>query len=298
MPRGKGKSTKACQTDTVFLTEEQVENILAKSVSHLENEIKRLQTEVSDLKSTSNKLINDSDALNNLQQASETQAEQFRERFDSFEEENNAAIQSICKQFNSQMEARAEIINRTMVKTDELEQIHKMNNLRIAGLDEEDGEDIESKVINLAQKMKLKLKSTDIEEARRMGPVKENKKRDVLVKFTCSAMRDNVYRHRKLLTSSAKSVYVNEDLTQRRSLLFYEARRLRKQGRIFGVWSQHGSIMIKVNQQSKPEAVSNYGEVVALMKKESGVTQETRNFEEEANSLSEVYNDLGELDYA
>ena len=61
----------------------------------------------------------------------------------------------------------------------------------------------------------------------------------------------------------------NEDLTQRRSQLFYEGRNLRKQGRIFGVWTQQGNILIKVTQKSQPKEVTNYKQIIAQIENQS-----------------------------
>ena len=61
-----------------------------------------------------------------------------------------------------------------------------------------------------------------------------------------------------MLHQTTNPVFVNEDLTQRRSQLFYEARRLKKQGRLFGAWSQQGNILVKVKEQSQPKAVAVY----------------------------------------
>ncbi len=154
MPRSRGKATKGCQTDTVFLSEEQVEKIVTRNLSHLEHEIKRLQGEIKDLKSirdestldsavlntlqseigdlklSSNKLIKDNDALNNLQQATDIQIEQFQARLDQIEEDNSCNIQKLYKR----VDAKEGEIYKMQKRTDELEQINKMNNLRIAAL--------------------------------------------------------------------------------------------------------------------------------------------------------------------
>ncbi len=310
MPRQKSKATKSCQTDTLFLTEDQVEKILAKNLSHFESELRRLQNEITDLKSsaisitkdhedtdavkniqqditdlksTSIKLTKDSDVLNNLQQATEIQVEQLQAKFEHFEEENRNSIGKMYQQ----LEAKAESINIIQEKTDELEQINKMSNIRIASLKEEEGEDVQSKVINLAEKMKIRLRPTDIREVRRMGPVNENKTRDILVKFTSRRTRDDLYQHRKMLTHETEPIYVNEDLTQRRSQLFYEGRKLRNQGRIFGVWSQQGNILIKVTQNCQPRAVSSYREIISLIEKQSNMFPTNSDCDEEANNIED-----------
>ena len=251
---------------------------------------RNLQNEINDLKSTTDKLTNDSDALNNLQQATDLQIEQFKERLENFEDGNRNLTQKVYRQ----MEAKEGLLNKMHEKTDQLEQIHKMNNIRIAGLAEEEEEEVQLKVISLAQRMNLTIGTADIKDARRMGPVRHNKTRDILVKFTNSRTRDTVYQGRKVLRSTTDQVYINEDLTQHRSLLFYEGRRLRRQGRIFGVWSQQGNILIKVNQESQPRAVSNYKEIITLIEKPSSLL--TTNIDSDQEEENILDNDSGDQD--
>ncbi len=168
MPRPRGKATKACQTDTVFLSEDQVQIIVSKSISHLNEALNKLQQEVSDLKSNIDKVTQDNESLNNLQQISEAVIEQLQERCESFEEDNSRLLQ----QFYKCRDEKNEIINVMQKKIDDLEQNNKMSNLRIAGLEEEEDEDIQDKVINQAKKLKTKLEPKDIADARRMGPWK------------------------------------------------------------------------------------------------------------------------------
>ncbi len=99
MPR-KGRSTKACQTDPVILSEQDVEKIVTQQVSDLHNHVKRLEDELKELKSTgvknlssleldketaqiktdTEKLAKYLDSLNNLQQAVEVSVEQLQEQ--------------------------------------------------------------------------------------------------------------------------------------------------------------------------------------------------------------------------
>ena len=99
----------------------------------------------------------------------------------------------------------------------------------------------------------------------RMGRKNQAKSRDVLVKFNNNAIRESVYRKRKLLTRIDDPLYINEDLTQYRSQLFYEARKIRKKGHLFGAWTQQGSIMVKVKSDDSPRVVSNHNDLKTLI---------------------------------
>ncbi len=193
---------------------------------------------------------------------SEAVIEQLQERCESFEEENSRILQ----QFHQCQDEKNETINVMQKKLDDLEQNNKMSNLRIAGLEEEEDEDVHRKVMDLATQLKTKLEPKDIADARRMGPGKIGKTRDILIKFAIRSKRDILYKNRKMLHQSTRPVFVNEDLTQRRSHLFYEARRLKKQGRIFGAWSQEGNILIKVKERSQPKPVADYNDITILIK--------------------------------
>ena len=282
MPRTRGKATKACQTDTVYLSEDQVQNIVSQSISHLNDALKKLQQEVSDLKSNLNKVTLDNESLNNLQQISEAVIEQLRERCESSEDENSRLRQQFYK-FQDESDKAIKVLQQ---KVDDMEQNNKMSNLRIACLGEEEDEDVQCKVIDLADKLKTKLDPKDIADVRRMGPRRIGKTRDILVKFASRSKRDTMYKNRKMLPHTTTPVFVNEDLTQRRSQLFYDARRLKKQGRLFGAWSQQGNILIKVKEQSQPKAVADYNDIMILINDESNTPLET--IDDEADSTGDT----------
>ncbi len=280
MPRARGKATKACQTDPVYLTEDQVQSIVRQGISHLNDALKQLQDEVSELKSNVEKVTRDNEALNNLQQLSEAVIEQLQEKCESIEDEN----MQLRQQFYKCRDEKDQTIKVLQQKVDDLEQNNKMHNLRIAGLEEEEDEDVQGKVIDVAKHLKTKLDPKEISDARRMGPWKIGKTRDILVKFESRTKRDILYKNRKMLHQTTKPVFINEDLTQRRSQLFYEARRLKKQGKIFGVWSQHGNILIKVKERSQPKAVVDYKYIMTLINDGTSMPLTNMETDDEAES--------------
>ncbi len=56
-------------------------------------------------------------------------------------------------------------------------------------------------------------------------------------------------------------IYINEDLTQLRNKLFYDARRMRKSEKIQAVWTQDGNIIIKRTSSSEPEVIKTHGDL-------------------------------------
>ncbi len=138
-------------------------------------------------------------------------------------------------------------------------------------MDEEEDEDLKTKVTSLVRnRLQVGMESEDIKDIGRMGK-KRDKVRDILIKFRSKTIRDKIYTKRKLLRQdeSDNMIFINEDLTNQRSKLFFEARKLRRREKIFGTWTQAGNIMIKVKESDQPCAVKQYHELAKLVQNET-----------------------------
>ena len=201
--------------------------------------------------------------MGNLQQIKGTIIEGLQSEIKDLEESNSFVTSGL----QSQLQEKDTHIKLMMEKIDQLEQGTKANNIKIAGISEEEGEDIRSKVVDLVRdQLKFPtIKMEDIKDVGRMGKKYETKTRDVFVKFCSSTFRDTIYKKRKLLMSRDHPIYINEDLTQYRSQLFFEARKLRKRGKLFGVWTQNGNVMAKVNEDDVPCRVSDFNHLRVMI---------------------------------
>ena len=133
--------------------------------------------------------------------------------------------------FYNHREAKKKETTEAKLKMDRLEQESKMNNLRIVGIPEEDDENLQSKVLSIT-KQKLNLdavEDNDIDLCYRLGRACDAKVRDVIVKFTSRDKRNLVYRCKRNMPREDPAIFINEDLTQARNKLFYDARCMKKQ---------------------------------------------------------------------
>ena len=278
MPRPRGKSTVACQTDTVFLTGEQVETIVKKALNHLSKEVEKLKSDIESLTSTNEQLTNDYDALNHLQQATEVDLNQLQEtcneatsklqkKVDDLERTNLYFGKTLCD--------KDSVITKLTSTIDQLEQDKKMNNIRIVGVPEEDEgkeEDVRAKVLDTTKKLNLpkQIKGGDLQSVTRMGRHRQNKPRDILVTFRCREIRDIVYQNRKNMPRNVNQpIFINEDLTLHRGKLFYQARLKKKAGKLQATWTQSGTVMVKTDADANPCAVSTYPELKELLSKDT-----------------------------
>ena len=133
-------------------------------------------------------------------------------------------------------------------ETDNLQQYSRRNSLRISGIPESDTEDPVEKsltLINETMKVKPKIELSDVDRIHRVGAKSANKSRPMLIKFSTYLARKRVMAARKSLNRT--QVFLNEDLTRRRSNICWKARQMKKDGRIQGVWTADGNILLKTN---------------------------------------------------
>ncbi len=195
------------------------------------------------------------------------EVEEKLEKSRSMEERFNRTIGNL---YNTLDEKDAEISKLT-TRIDQLEQSAKAKNLRIAGVAENEDEKLTENIIQLVKnKLNISdLKSEDIKECHRMGKRRHGKHRDILVQFQRKAMRDLVYQSRKRIPREDNPVFFNDDLIPSRGKLFYHARKFKKSGKVFGAWSQGGSIMVKVKEEDSPVEVQSDAELNQLVTKGS-----------------------------
>lgn len=143
---------------------------------------------------------------------------------------------------------------------DQAEQYSRRNCLRISGIKEESNENTDDIVLKIASDIGSDLQLPNIDRSHRIGNPNKTKgrPRDIIVKFATYRSRSNFYRHRKLLKENGHvGVFVNEDLTKRRSGILYEARTLFKSKQIEGAWSSDGTILIKDNTDNVHRIISS-----------------------------------------
>ena len=149
-------------------------------------------------------------------------------------------------------------VDKLEVSVDNTEQYSRRANLRIQGIAESGtGEDARAKVLEIFnQKMKMSppLSDQDIERCHRLGRQTDPARpRCMIIRFKSERMRDSAYSARGFLKNHNKSaepalrLYINEDLTLRRSLMAFQTRKLRAEKKIADCWTHNGHVVVKEN---------------------------------------------------
>ena len=199
----------------------------------------------------------------------------LRQEINNLKEENKQVKVKLseCESEIGKLKWSRDGINKELVKKtsnmenlkhqlDSMDQKQRETRVRVTGIAEEEGENLNKKLIKLAKnKMGLKkIKDTDIVLIHRSGKKKPTKTRDIIVQFESKITRDSFHDARQKLKDSSdthKNIYVNDDLTEFRSKLLYDARMLVRKRKLRGAWSQSGNIMV-LPLNEKPCAIYGY----------------------------------------
>ena len=147
------------------------------------------------------------------------------------------------------------------VELDDLQQYSRRNAVRISGIPQPDNEkpqDLQKAVVKLIKEdMKVELLDRDICRMHRVGrPTPPSDKhpnglpRQIILKFTCYAVRRKVMKARrnlKDLSGHPYRIYINEDLTRKRAHLAQLARAAKVERKIKDTWVLDGKIFVILN---------------------------------------------------
>ncbi len=169
-------------------------------------------------------------------------------------------IETLKSKLYNQAEKEKSESTKAMLKIDDIEQESKLNNLRLVGIHEEEAEILQQKVVEIIRdKLNLQaINGSDINTCYRLGKPNESKTRDVIVRFNSRDKRNLIYQCKRNMPRENQPIYINEDLTLRRNKLFYDARSMKKSGRLTAVWTQEGNIIIKTSESSDPLPVKTH----------------------------------------
>ncbi len=174
---------------------------------------------------------------------------------------------------------------------DEIQQDKFKSSVQIVGLPEsKKEEDDVKKIVKLAQdKIGMKLKKHDIPHVYRLGKKIEGKARDIIVKFAEKKMRDSFYQKRKKTAphkDPKMNIYVNDQLTNYRKGLFYQARKLLKSHKLHAAWTQNGNVLVRKSEGEPLKQIRNYEDLRMLYDIDYGETIASMNSHEGVSNLS------------
>ena len=162
---------------------------------------------------------------------------------------------------NQSIQAR---VNKIESRNDDLEQYSRRNSVRVSGIPENDEENTDNIILNISDAIGANLNERDICRSHRVGD-KSKGPRSIIVKFVSyNAKQKLMIKRKDLGTTPAEelfpnadwlsddiSISVNDDLTKRRAILAFEARKAKRAEKIKDTWVSNGKIMVKLNNDDR-----------------------------------------------
>ena len=147
-------------------------------------------------------------------------------------------------------------VQKLETKMEAAEQYSRRNCLRIAGVPEDEAENTDVYVIDLSRAIDADVTLEDIDRSHRVGPIKDGRKRDIIVKFTSYRARRKLYTARtKTRECGYMGVFINEDLIKSRNKILLKARKMVKAGNLKSAWSSDGTILVRDKEDTKHRIV-------------------------------------------
>ena len=140
---------------------------------------------------------------------------------------------------------------------DQQEQYSRKSSVRIRGVPEQNGEDIEALTVDTMMKeIGINIQQNEIDIVHRVGRRQENKPRPILVKFLSHKTKEKVMRAKKRATN----IKINEDLAPGIKRLFDEVSTNRRFLNIESVWTIDGRIKFRFVNNSTTFEIRSYAD--------------------------------------
>ena len=89
------------------------------------------------------------------------------------------------------------------------------------------------------------------------------------MKFRNYEPRKRIYKQKKELRDISEKLFINEDLTPKKAVMFSKARKLKKDGKIHNTWTHDSIIYYTVSENDdKPKKILTEVEITKLQDKD------------------------------
>lgn len=190
-------------------------------------------------------------------------------QFEEVKEENKHLKQllKINSKKNENLEERLRYVEQQLEKCNK-EEI--LNNIVITGVEKQNkNEVLQDTAIKILKTLDSNINSNDIVTAYKKDEVKE--KSVIIVKLRTNELKNTIIKARKNIGSittkecnlkgNNNEIYINEQLTPLKNVLFYKARQLKKEHQYKYLWTRDGNIYIKKTDISNKIKINTHSDL-------------------------------------
>ena len=171
-----------------------------------------------------------------------------------------AAVAAAVASKDEEIRCLKDELQRVELQLNELEQYSRRMCVNISGIPENANEDAKKIVQELSNINGACLDPSDIDVAHRIGRQRPGKTRTIIARFATLSKRQVFYNARRALRGAhappgsqltgdiLANTFITDNLTQQNEFLMYQARQLKRKGKVFAVWSDQGRLTGKESQ--------------------------------------------------
>ena len=201
-----------------------------------------------------------------------------------------AAVTAAVASKDAEIKALKDEVKRVTNQLNDIEQYSRRLCVNIAGIPENSNEGAKSIVLELSTITGAHLELGDIDVAHRIGRPKPGKTRTIIARFTTLSQRQAFYNARRALRCAGAppgsrlsgdilaKTFISDNLTQQNEFLMYQARQLKKKGKVFAAWSDQGKLKVKETQGASTKIFKSVDDLRALCGLWISVTNLSRRF--------------------
>lgn len=199
------------------------------------------------------------DSLKSQVNALKSENKKLKSRIHTLEEESDES-------YENSIEIEKDVI--------ELQQYIRRNNIEIAGIpDEIPQEQLEKKVLEIAETLNIPLKATDIEACHRLPNNKNSKPKNTIIRFVNRKTAEKFLRKRKInktltekINLNKHDIYINPNLCPYNRVIMGKIVNLHKNDLIYKYWIFNGNINIMLKEGQSPIKIKHLDQLTEIIR--------------------------------
>ena len=172
------------------------------------------------------------------------------------------AVSAAVAAKDAEIKALKADLRKVTDRLNDVEQYSRRVCVNISGIPENRNEDAAKIVLELSKITGAHLEPGDVDVAHRIGKPKPGKIRPIIARFVTLQKRQAFYDTRRALRGAQAQpgseltrdvldkAFISDSLTQQNEFLMYQARQLKKKGKLVAAWSDQGKLKVKEKQGS------------------------------------------------
>ena len=158
----------------------------------------------------------------------------------------------------------------------DIDQYSRKGSIIVSGMLEQANESVEDKVVELGRCVGVDV-AGHIDVAHRMGRLSSGRTRPIIIRFKTFGARQELFAARRRLRTPAfaagqhitaavaAKIFLSDSLTRTNQEILYKGRQMRKDGRLWAVWSDAGKLKAKVNSEDETRIIRSMDDLHRLV---------------------------------